>query len=683
MSSPDDWTRAGFPRRTFKGLVDDNVQVQRSAVHVLWCAAALVSLVLIVGSVLGAGEMPYREAGTAYPGIGDVLGYVVLRVVAALAGAATLGSLVYAVCCTAVTARGRVDIDGYAGVRVAERAAAVWLVSALLLVPVTAGNAAGLSTAAMFRLGALGALIDASEKPKAWIVVAVLAGVLTLATRLTLSWVGLAAWTGSAAIAVLPPMLVGNAGEGPDHDYATAAMIIFQIAVSILPGLAWCVAAQVRRNGSHVAIAVRRCVRIARLCLVAAVASGLVLAAVLLPWSAVPASGYGRLAMVAVVLAIGVAVTVRRIAAMSSCGAFSASARARLALLIGCVAALSAVALTTIVAMAVQPAPAFADRTFTAQEVFIGFNLAHRPDAIRLMTVWRFDIVLGTAAVVGVVLYAAGVLRLRRRGDSWSRWRATSWVSGCAVLLISTSSGIGSYGYAMFSVHMITHMALNMFVPVLLVLGAPVTLLLRAVPAAGRDEVPGVREGVLRILHSRPTAVIAHPGTAIAAFVVSLYGLYFTPLLENLIRYHWGHVLMNVHFLIIGYLFYWGIIGIDPGPRRLPHLGRLGMLFAIMPFHAFFGVAVMSMNTVIGARFYDQLDLLWHTDLLSDQRVGGGIAWVSGEVPILLVVGALLSQWVAQDRRTAVRTDRKDDIYADSDLAAYNAMLEQLAATRR
>ncbi|MFD0363622.1 cytochrome c oxidase assembly protein [Nocardia sp. GCM10030253] len=651
--------------------------MKRSTVHFIWCAAALVSLVLVVGSVLDADDMPYREAGTAYPGIGAVLGYVVLRVVAALAGAATLGSLVYAVCCTAVTARGRVDVDGYAGVRVAERAAAVWLVSALLLIPVTAGNAAGLSTSAVFRLGALGALIDASEKPKAWIAVAACAGVLTLATRLTLSWTGLAAWTALAALAVLPPALVGNAGEGPDHDFATGAMIVFQIAASILPGSAWCVTAHVRRNGSHLETAIRRCVAIAWLCLVAAVFSGLVLAALLLPWSMVLSTGYGRLMLLTAALAIGIGMVLWQIAVAKR------DVRGRIAFLFACVAALSATAMTALVAMAVQPAPAFADRTFTAQEVFIGFDLPQRPDVVRLMTLWRFDIVLGTAAVAGIAVYAAGALRLRRRGDDWSRWRALSWVSGCVALLIATSSGIGSYGYAMFSMHMITHMALNMFVPVLLVLGAPVTLLLRAVPAAGRDEIPGVREWVLRILHSRPTAVVAHPATAIAAFVVSLYGLYFTPLFENLIRFHWGHVLMNVHFLIIGYLFYWGIIGIDPGPRRLPHLGRLGMLFAVMPFHAFFGVAVMSMNTVIGERFYNQLDLPWHADLLSDQRIGGAIAWVSGEVPILLVVGALLSQWMAQDRRTAVRTDRKDDEYGDSDLAAYNAMLEKLAASRR
>lgn len=657
-------------------MVDGNVQVKRSTVHLVRLVAAAVLLALVIGSVVEAGDAPYRAAGTAYPGLADVLAYVLLRVVAGLAGATALGALVYSVCCTAVTDRGRLDVDGYSGLRLAERAGLVWLLSALALIPMTAANVGGLTFSGLFRIGALGALIDASEKPKAWIVVAVLAAVVTLGARMFLSWNGAVVLLLVAAIGVLPPAMVGNAGEGPNHDYGTGAMIIFQLAISVLPGLLWCVADHLRRNGSHAETAVRRGATIALLCVAAATLSGLVLWVILLPWSDVFTTGYGRLALVVVAVGVGLALTMRVVLKHRAPGA-------RTAFLIACSRALSAVALAATVAMAVQPAPAFADRSFTAQEVFLGFDLFDRPNLLRLITLWRFDIVLGTAALTAVVLYVLGVLRLWRRGDEWSRWRTLSWIGGCLALLIATSSGIGTYGFAMFSMHMITHMALNMFVPVLLVLGAPVTLLLRAVPAAKRGQVHGVREWVLSVLHSRPTAVIAHPATALSLFVISLYGLYFTPLFESLIRYHWGHVLMNVHFLIVGYLYYWGIIGIDPGPRRLPHLGRLGVLFAVMPFHAFFGVAVMSMNTVIGSRFYTNLQLPWNIDLLADQRVGGGIAWVSGEIPILLVVGALLTQWVAQDRRTAVRTDRKDDDYGDSDLAAYNAMLEQLAQTRR
>jgi putative copper resistance protein D len=227
------------------------------------------------------------------------------------------------------------------------------------------------------------------------------------------------------------------------------------------------------------------------------------------------------------------------------------------------------------------------------------------------------------------------------------------------------------------------HMALNMFIPVLLVLGAPVTLALRALPAAGSGDPPGPREWITWMVHSKATAFLAHPVTAFVLFVGSLYLVYFTPLFDTFVRYHWGHELMSVHFLIVGYLFYWGIIGVDPGPRRLPFLGRLGLLFAVMPFHAFFGIATMTMTSVIGGQFYQNLHLPWVASLSGDQRTGGAIAWATSELPVIIVVVALVAQWARQDRRAGTRKDRHTDSGYDDDLDAYNAMLRELARTRK
>ena len=165
-------------------------------------------------------------------------------------------------------------------------------------------------------------------------------------------------------------------------------------------------------------------------------------------------------------------------------------------------------------------------------------------------------------------------------------------------------------------------------------------------------------------------------------FVRSLYAVYFTPLFDTLVRYHWGHEFMAVHFLITGYLFYWGIIGVDPGPRRLPFIGRLALLFAIMPFHAFFGVAMMTMTSVVGGNFYRELALPWVANLNDDQHLGGAIAWGASEVPLIMVVVALVTQWARQDRRTSTRSDRHADAGYDDDLASYNNMLRELERQR-
>jgi putative copper resistance protein D len=103
------------------------------------------------------------------------------------------------------------------------------------------------------------------------------------------------------------------------------------------------------------------------------------------------------------------------------------------------------------------------------------------------------------------------------------------------------------------------------------------------------------------------------------------------------------------------------------------------MVFASLPLHAFFGVVLMGTKAVLAGTFYESLKLYWHTDLLGDQRLGGGIAWAAGEVPLVLVLIALLVQWRRSDQRTATRLDRAADRDDDADLTAYNAMLAEMA----
>jgi putative copper resistance protein D len=229
---------------------------------------------------------------------------------------------------------------------------------------------------------------------------------------------------------------------------------------------------------------------------------------------------------------------------------------------------------------------------------------------------------------------------------------------------------------------MVSHMMLNMLAPILLVLGGAVTLALRALPAAGKDNPPGPREWIVAFVHSPLARVLTHPVVALVLFVGSYYVLYFSGLFDSALDLHWAHLAMNAHFLLAGYVFYWPVIGIDPTPRRLPSVGKLAMVFASMPFHAFFGVILMNMQQIIGDRFYRSLALPWVLDPLSDQRLGGGIAWAAGEVPLLVVVVALLVQWSRQDEKEARRRDRRADADGEAELAAYNAMLDKMNGSK-
>ncbi|MEV4740173.1 cytochrome c oxidase assembly protein [Streptomyces sp. NPDC049555] len=275
-------------------------------------------------------------------------------------------------------------------------------------------------------------------------------------------------------------------------------------------------------------------------------------------------------------------------------------------------------------------------------------------------------------------LYSWAVVRLRRRGDAWPWGRVVAFVTGVLTVALVMCTKLNDYGMVMFSVHMVQHMVISMLSPILLLLGAPVTLTLRALPAAGRGR-KGPREWLVALLHSRYMRIITHPAFTIPLFIASLYALYFTPLFDFLMGSRAGHIAMMVHFLAVGLVFFWPIMGVDPGPHRPGYVMRMLELFAGMPFHAFFGIALMmASEPMIGTYMHPAASL--GIDALEDQKAGGGIAWAFSEIPSVVVLLALVFQWYRSEQRQARRSDRAADRNGDKELAAYNAYLASLNA---
>ncbi|MFC9651983.1 MULTISPECIES: cytochrome c oxidase assembly protein [unclassified Streptomyces] len=288
------------------------------------------------------------------------------------------------------------------------------------------------------------------------------------------------------------------------------------------------------------------------------------------------------------------------------------------------------------------------------------------------------DLFFLIGCLLGLVLYGAGVLRLRRRGDSWPVGRTIAFVLGVLTVALVMCTKLNDYGMVMFSVHMVQHMIISMVSPILLLLGAPVTLTLRALPVAGRGR-KGPRELLLALLHSRYVRIVTHPAFTIPLFIASLYGLYFTPLFDFLMESKTGHIAMMVHFLAVGLVFFWPIMGVDPGPHRPGYVMRMLELFAGMPFHAFFGIALMMASEPMVDAYRDPPASLG-IEALTDQNAAGGIAWAFSEIPSVLVLIALVFQWYRSEQRQAKRSDRAADRDGDKELAAYNAYLASLQA---
>ena len=644
----------------------------------------LVGVAVLAGATAaGIGALSLADALTATglpnPGPVTTYGLPFMRAAGEIAAVVAAGSFLFAAFLVPPQANGVLDAGGYRALRLGTGASAVWTVCAALLVPLTVSDVSGQPLREHLNPVSIWSAASLVETAGAWRWTAFLAAAVTLVSLPVLRW----SWTpmllGGALITLAPLGLTGHSSAGGAHDLATNSLLIHLGAGALWAGGLLALLAHAMRAGEHADVAARRFSALALWCFIAMAASGVVNALVRMKLPDLVRTEYGLL-IIGKIVALCLLGVIGWRQRRSGVAALQADPQARTPLirLALAEAVLFGATFGIAVGLGRTPPPALPYEP-SPVEVEIGYGFAGPPTVARVLFDWRFDLIFGTAAIVMAVLYLAGVRRLRRRGDAWPMGRTLAWLLGCAALLFTTSSGLGRYMPAMFSMHMIAHMLLSMLVPILLVLGGPMTLALRALPAAGRGEPPGPREWLLEALHSRVSRFLTHPIVATMLFVVGFYGLYFGGIFDEAVSNHAAHVLMNVHFLLSGYLFYWVVIGIDPTPRQLPQLGKLAMVFASLPLHAFFGVVLMGMQTVLGETFYRSLQLSWHTDLLGDQRLGGGIAWAAGEVPLVVVMIALLIQWRRSDQRTAKRLDRAADRDDDADLAAYNAMLAELA----
>jgi putative copper resistance protein D len=312
-----------------------------------------------------------------------------------------------------------------------------------------------------------------------------------------------------------------------------------------------------------------------------------------------------------------------------------------------------------------------------------GMSTPEAPNLWRLISLYDPDALMIAVLVTAVALYIRGVVLLTRRGDKWPVGRTVAFALGISAVDYATSGGLGVYAKFSFEYHMIAHMVLGMIAPIGIVLGAPITLALRTLPQGRTDDERGVRGTLIALLHSKPAGIITNPVSILAIFDGSLFALYMTPLFGNMMQSHLGHLVMTVHFLLAGILFFHVIIGIDPNPRKVPHMVRIVILFAAMSIHAFFAVALISTSTVIDQGYFASLQTPWNLDLLADQRAGGSIAWAMGELPILLALVATFIQWMRDDKRETKRIDRNEARMAamgePDELAQYNTYLNSLA----
>ena len=555
--------------------------------------------------------------------------------------------------------------------------AGIWFITSALQILLTLANILGTPLSGALDANSLQSFITQVDLGKYLAFQLALIALVAIAINFVNKVLASTVVLGLSIIALVTPVFQSHAAASGSHSLAIGSLVIHVVGLSLWVGG---ILALILISSEDRIFALPRFSQLALWAAIAVVISGITSAWIRLNFQAAWSTGYARIiilkALFTVVL-IFIGYNNRKTLAKSDRTGFGLLARVISieALIMGVTVVLGSWLSTS------QP-PLSGNVKYSPALSIVGMNTPEAPNFTRLLTLYNPDALIIGILITLVALYIKGVVILSRRGDKWPVGRTISFAIGIAVLDFATSGGLGVYALFSFEYHMIAHMVIGMLAPIAIVLGAPITLALRALPLGRTPEERGVRGTLISFLHSRYSIILTNPLTALALFDGSLFVLYFTNLFGDLMQSHAGHLFMNIHFFLAGFLFFHVIIGIDPNPRKIPHIVRIVMLFAAMSIHAFFAISLLATTTLIDQGYYGSLQTPWLGDLLADQHAAGAIAWGMGEIPIIFALIATFIQWMRDDSREAKRIDRNEARMAamgePDELAQYNNYLSQL-----
>ena len=555
--------------------------------------------------------------------------------------------------------------------------AGIWFLTSAFQIVITLANILGTSLTEALNTTTLKSFVTQIELGKYLGFQTLVVGVVLISINFIRGTLSSTVLLLASLVALVAPVFQSHSAASGSHSLAIGSLAIHVIALSLWVGGIF---ALILINETDRRVALPRFSQLALWAAIAVVGSGIANAWARMNFASAWSTSYARIVIAKTVLTIVLLVLAYRNRKSLQAGEKTGwNLLSRIivveAFIMGFTLVLGSWLSTT------QP-PEGKEVPFSAALSIVGYPTPEAPNLVRLLTLYDPDALIIGLLITLVALYIKGVVILKKRGDSWPVGRTVAFALAISAMDFATSGGLGVYAKFSFEYHMIAHMVIGMLVPIGLVLGAPITLALRALPQGRTPDERGVRGMLIAFLHSRYSMVLTNPLTALALFDGSLFVLYFTNLFGDLMQSHAGHLFMNIHFLLTGFLFFHVIIGIDPNPRKIPHIVRIVMLFAAMSIHAFFAISLLATTTLIDQGYYGSLKTPWLGDLLADQHAAGAIAWAMGEIPIILALVATFIQWMRDDSREAKRIDRNEARMAamgePDELAQYNNYLSKL-----
>ncbi|WP_051824640.1 cytochrome c oxidase assembly protein [Kitasatospora aureofaciens] len=284
-----------------------------------------------------------------------------------------------------------------------------------------------------------------------------------------------------------------------------------------------------------------------------------------------------------------------------------------------------------------------------------------------LATSWTLEPLVPALSVLLGGWYLTAVRTVHRGdGQRWQPTRTAAFLGGLLLWIWCTCSGLGVYERILFTDRAVQVVLLLMVVPLLLALGAPVSLLVESSPEHRRERI-------LRVLRSRPSKVLMFPAVSTALLMAPPWLLYFTPWYEWSLSSGVGNVVLHLALVLLGLAYFWPRLQLDPVGHEYPHLVGLFITFAEVIFDAGLGIVLIYGGHLVAEHYYVALGRPWGPSLAQDQTWGGNAFWVLGDFVGLPFVAALVRRMVVQGREEIKAVDAELDARFEAQAAQARA----------
>jgi putative membrane protein len=258
------------------------------------------------------------------------------------------------------------------------------------------------------------------------------------------------------------------------------------------------------------------------------------------------------------------------------------------------------------------------------------------------LTAWNTNPIPTLLLLAVAYLYVTGMERWHNPSYHIGFWQKVSFFSGLFAIFLALQSPIDALADHLFSIHQVQHMLLRMIAPILILLGLPLTPILRGMP-------PGMLQGVVRPIVRSATVrsvyhILTHPALVILLFMGTLF-LWQTPSLHNLaLRNNEVHEVMHFSMLLTGLRFWWLFIDPRPGRARLHYGLRMLFLGLVVIPNTVLGAAI-TFNSSLLYQAYAEVEQPFNLSLMNDQQLGGLLLWVLGDMMSIIAAGILMVMW--------------------------------------